>query len=277
MATNAKVLPRGRGARMVSSQSADRSARETLSLYLNAIKPFAGLLTGMVLLIALLLFKGELIGMIDHEISSISVSGELNKVSAEQVSSKISPWLESSFLTADLNAIKEQVDSLPWVRESTVTRVWPGQIAVGTTEQKPVAIWNGQHYLNAFGEVFTPASLDWEQFLPALHGPNDSAVAVRMEVLSRLAEVERLLKPYGLSALAMELKSRGVWEIKLDNHIRVALGTAPFDEKVERLVTVLNGASEETIGRMEAIDTRYPNGLAIKWKQGTSADGRSDK
>ncbi|TNC81579.1 MAG: hypothetical protein C9356_08285 [Oleiphilus sp.] len=277
MATNAKVLPRGSGARMLASQSTESNRREALSLYLQSIRPYAGLLSGTLLLITLFVFKGHLIAMVDHEISSISVSGELNKVSAEQVSSKISPWLESSFLMADLNAIKTQVDSLPWVRESTVTRVWPGQIAVGTLEQKPVAIWNSQHYLNASGEVFTPESLDWGQFLPSLKGPDDSAIAARLEVITRLAEVEQLLKPYGFSALAMELKSRGVWEIRLDNGIRVALGTAPFDEKVERLVKVLHGASVETIGRMEAIDTRYPNGLAIQWKQGTSADGRIEQ
>lgn len=269
MATNARALSANTAARMSRSKSEESTG--SLRLYLEAIRPYSAILAALFLFVAIVVFKGHLIALVDHEISSISVSGELKKVTPDQVSGKISPWLNTSFLTADLNEIKRQVDSLPWVKSATVSRVWPGQIAVGTTEQKPTAKWNGVQYINAEGELFKPGALDWEQFLPGLVGPETSNIASRAEMLQRLAELNALLSPHHLSAQVLEMKSRGVWELTLSDGIRVALGAPPFEEKVERLAMVLAGASEDNKTRMLSIDTRYPNGLAIEWKEESEA------
>lgn len=239
-----------------------------LGASLQRVKPYLGLLGAMLMLVLLYAQKSHLIALVDHQISEISVSGELNKLSSTEVSTALQPWLGSSFLTADLDAIKVQVQSLPWVHHSEVARVWPGKIVVTAVEQVPVARWNEASYLNQEGEVFTPEALDWTVALPHLQGPESSELVTRKEMLSSLADLTALLAVHQQQLLRLELKSRGVWEASLLNGVDIALGELPFEQKVTRLGEVMKGASAEMVARMKMIDTRYPNGIAIQWKNG---------
>lgn len=264
MSTNVRTSSITRGASVMRDDAAGSGF--SLVDMLKEIKTHLSLVMGLSLMLGLYLSKGYLVALIDHEISEITVQGELRQLSSGDVSSKVSPWLESSFLTADLEEIKAEVDSLPWVYRSTVSRVWPGRITINATEQTPIASWNGDSYLNAAGGVFTPEALTWNAQLPALIGPADSSLATKTEMITRLSELELLLASHQLSLRSLELKARGVWELQLTDGIRVALGAPPFEGKVERIAAVLDGAALDTRQRMQAIDTRYPNGLAIKWK-----------
>jgi cell division protein FtsQ len=267
VATNIRSSVASRGASIVSQSKMKKlPSVGSLSVISAVFKPYAGILAVLFIMLMLATFKTELLGLVDHNIEQISVHGELNKVDAGAVSEKISPWLQGSFLTADLNEIKTQVDELPWVKTSTVSRVWPGEIAIGTTEQVPVAFWNAGSYINGDGEVFTPAVLNWEGALPKLVGPDSFSVSQKLGVLAQLASLQALVEPNGLVIVELRLRSRGAWEVTLGNGIVVALGSPPFEEKVARMVAVLEGASAENQARMKKIDSRYPNGLAIKWK-----------
>ncbi|GEM_PF-409239 len=277
MATNVRGSVASRGASFARQNTKAKASGDVSSLVvmLSVFKPYAGILATLFALIVLASFKTELIALVDHNIEQISVHGELNKVDATVISDKISPWLQGSFLTADLNEIKAQVDSLPWVKSSTVSRVWPGEISIGTVEQVPVALWNKGSYLNGDGEVFTPDVLSWEASLPKLVGPANYSVMQKVGVLTQLAALQALVASNGLEIIELHLKPRGVWEATLANGISVELGSPPFDEKVARMIAVLEGASAENQQRMDTIDTRYPNGLAIKWKLDAPVDGRS--
>ena len=267
MATNIRSSVASRGASIVSQSKMKKlPSVGSLSVINAAVKPYRSILAVLLVMFTLATFKTELLALVDHNIKQISVHGELNKVDAAVVSEKISPWLQGSFLTADLNEIKAQVDELPWVKTSTVSRVWPGEIAIGTTEQVPVALWNAGSYINGDGEVFTPAALSWGGELPKLVGPDSFSVSQKLGVLAQLASLQAMVEPNGLTIVELRLKSRGVWEVTLGNGIVVALGSPPFEEKVARMVAVLEGASAENQARMQEIDSRYPNGLAIKWK-----------
>lgn len=243
----------------------------TLGSFLAPIKAHLSWVIALSLLLAMVASKEYLLALIDHEITEISVSGELKHVSSGDVSAQVSGWLNSSFLTADLQEIKAQVDSLPWVNNSMVSRVWPGKLTIHTVEERPVALWNGHAYLNAEASVFEPESLAWDAQLPELIAPASSSQESKADMLQRLAELHHLLGPHNLVLKSLTASERGVWELGLESGLQVALGSPPFEQKIERLAAVLTGATEETRGRMLAVDTRYPNGLAIKWKEPTSA------
>jgi len=118
MTTNVRTVSAGRRANVSRTQRTQNAFE--VKAYLEALRPYSGLLFAVLMILLLVTFKGKLIALVDHQIESVSVHGSLNQVSAQDVSSKISPWLQSSFLTADLVEIKTQVDSLPWVLDSTV-------------------------------------------------------------------------------------------------------------------------------------------------------------
>lgn len=230
------------------------------------LKAHIGLLLAVCAMLFMYVAKGPLIALVDSKIAEITVQGELQQLSASDVSGKVSPWLDGSFLTADLDAIKAEVESLAWVKAATVRRVWPGQIVINAQEQRPVVSFNEHSYMNAEAQLFAPKAMTWPQALPALLAPSDINVAARQEMLAHMAQLQSLLGEHNLSLSALELKARGVWQLTLADGLEVALGKPPFEDKIERMAAVLNGAIPETRARMAAVDTRYPNGVAIKWK-----------
>jgi len=272
MTSHSRAQAVGRGASMLDSKHEAGMGLSELKQGLLAIKGHLTLVVALSVLLGLYFGKGALIALIDHQISEITVQGELRQLDQHTISSKVTPWLESSFLTADLELIKSEVESLAWVEQSTVSRVWPGKILISATEQRPVAIWNGDSYLNANAEKFAPEQLTWNATLPQLIGPEGSSQMIKQDMLQALASLQVELAEHGLAMTTLELKARGVWELTLSEGIVVALGVPPFEEKIERMAAVLDGAVEETRKRMELIDTRYPNGLAIKWKDPVAGD-----
>jgi len=85
------------------------------------------------------------------------------------------------------------------------------------------------------------------------------------------------LQAHELGLRYLEMNARGSWRLTLSNDIVVALGAPPFEDKIERMAAVLEGASQENQARIKAIDARYPNGLAIEWKASVNTDGEKTK
>jgi len=226
-----------------------------------------------VLVVVVMTQRQFLLALVDHNIVEIKVFGELNHLSSKQIESRLETYLQTSFLTADLQQLKADVESLPWVYRSTVSRVWPGKISVSVEEQVAVAYWNAGAYLNALGDIFTPAKFVIAGEMPRLSGPESSEQHVRAEMLETLKDLQVLLQAYDLRAAQLQLKPRGVWDVTLDNGILIALGQLPFESKIERLGAVLSNASGDAIDRIEEVDARYPNGVAIKWKEIVVAAG----
>lgn len=270
MTSEARANPVNRGASMVMEQ--ERAVHNLL----QSLKGFSpkSLMMPIAIMFLIAFFvapKGWVLGAIDHEIEQFQVHGELQNLDTMTIEKKLSTWLGSSFLTADLEEIKADVEALAWVHKATVTRVWPGQIELSLIEQKPVAYWNQGAFLNGEGDVFSPESVSPNHALPFLSGPESSELMLRNEMLNEMAHLKALLAPYGLDTNNLEVNERGSWSMTLNNGIHVALGSRPFDSKVERLATVLNTASDNKKQNMESIDTRYPNGVAVKWKEVTLA------
>jgi cell division protein FtsQ len=71
-----------------------------------------------------------------------------------------------------------------------------------------------------------------------------------------------------LSPRALSLSKRYAWSARLDNGILLHLGRAndraALKARIDRLVSVYPRLASALPGRIEAIDMRYPNGLALK-------------
>lgn len=221
----------------------------------------------LVLAIVVVSQRQSLLGLVDHEIEVIKVQGNLNQLSVERVESSLERYLGSSFLMTDLQQVKASVEALPWVYQSTVSRVWPAEIQVTVNEQVPVGYWNASGYLNAQGDIFTPANFSVANDLPKLSGPLASEQHVRVEMLATMTNLQALLQVYELNAAELQLKPRGVWDVILSNGMLVALGKRPFESKIERLGAVLSRVPESAVDRIKEVDARYPNGVAVKWKE----------
>jgi cell division protein FtsQ len=168
---------------------------------------------------------------------------------------------------SDLDGIKSKIEALPWVDYATVSRVWPSGIELQIEEQIAVSYWNGSAFINKNGVIFQPDYVDKNLGLPVLLGASDKSPEVRIEMLAVLTDLQGLLSEYKLGVIELALKPRGVWDILLDNGISVALGAQPLEDKVNRLGAIFTQGSGIDLGAIKRIDARYPNGVAVEWKE----------
>ncbi len=252
----------------------DRSGLQ-IDLPFKAWLAWIGKHSGAVLLcLALILlasFRAQIVAAFDHDISSINVHGDFTHLDPADVEQVTKVWLGESFLMADLEEIKAKVEALPWVHHVTVQRLWPGQISIQIEEQIPVALWNQDAYLNPKGEVFQPPRLSLESRLKQLYGPEQADNSQRLEMMRAMTELSEMFRGFDVVIDQVELDARGAWQVLTGEGIRIVLGEAPFEEKIDRLQRVMSKANAVERSRMQKIDTRYPNGIAVKWKEITVA------
>ena len=112
--------------------------------------------------------------------------------------------------------------------------------------------------------------------LLAFNGPTGS----EKEVVARLNDLNEWFAPLNLSAEALSLSGRYAWTVKLSNGVTVELGreksSTTLKERVDRLVGIYPQLLARLQDRIESIDMRYPNGLALK-AQGLKVGSDSKK
>jgi cell division protein FtsQ len=192
----------------------------------------------------------------------------LRYVDGATVRSTALPRIRGNFFTADLNAVRQAFETVPWVHHASVRREWPNKLIVACEEYAALGTWGDQEgrLLSVDGILFT-ANLDeaeQEGKLLVLDGPDDSA----SEVAARLADLRTWLAPVKLVPRALTLSKRYAWTARLDNGITLKLGREhsrdALKARVERFVSVYPQLAARLPGRIEVVDMRYPNGLALR-------------
>jgi cell division protein FtsQ len=175
--------------------------------------------------------------------------------------------IKGNFFTANLDQVRGTFESVPWVRRATVRREWPNELIVAVEEHEALGTWGEDgRLLSVKGDLFTAnlAEADDDHALPAFDGPPGS----EKDVLTRFAQLRALFAPIKLVPESLSLSSRYAWTVKLDNGMHVALGREQDNNTLKARVQRLVGIYPQLVARLQeghidAIDMRYPNGLAL--------------
>jgi cell division protein FtsQ len=95
------------------------------------------------------------------------------------------------------------------------------------------------------------------------------------QVLAEHKRMNAALGALGREVRMLELDGRRAWSLELDDGIRVVLGRSEVNERLGRFVRLWTEALAEQAERIENVDARYTNGLAVRWKQPTDGEGES--
>ena len=87
--------------------------------------------------------------------------------------------------------------------------------------------------------------------------------------------IQQELKISNLEAIQLKQSLRGAWEVTLSNGVDVVLGQIDLttnirkslDDKLERVGKLFMAKSNIALENIEKLDTRYPNGIAVQWKE----------
>ena len=266
--THAKTA--GRIRRRSASQGSRKQQKRAL--------PVKAVLKGMALSVAAVavLYLGSQLKSVDVPdilpVEQIDVAGDLRFIDRGEVQKIIAANIDGGYFTVDLGRIREQLQKLPWVKDVAVRRQWPAGLQVNIEEQKPLAYWNDNAYINQDGDVFQPAKVDHALALPQLNGPAGQQDKV-WQFMNRLYREMALLD---FDVIRLDLDQRRAWQMQIveageekAKPVTIRLGRFDTEKRLQRFIRVLpalmrNRKNGEAIA---TIDMRYPNGFAVKMIQ----------
>lgn len=194
-----------------------------------------------------------------QKVEMVHIENSLAFVTEQQIKDTVSKYVTSSLISVDLDAMKRELEALPWIREAVVRRQWPDAISIRVQEEIAIARWGRNQLLNQQGQVFQPDSIEEQMQLPLLAGPSSS----ERKVMRQYQEFNQLLYPLGVRIRDLTLNDTGSYELTLVNGVRVKLGREAVLERLRRLVVFLESEHGRDLQSVESIDLRYRNGLAV--------------
>lgn len=203
-------------------------------------------------------------------LTTLDVKTPVAHVTEAQIRLVAERKVRGTFFTVDLEQVRDSFEKLPWVREARVERRWPDTLVISLVEHQPMARWNDHALINVDGEVFVAA---FDAHLPRLSGPADSSA----EVVSAYRRYQTALAPLNIRIGELALSERRAWRVRLDNGLTLALGRDHADARLARFVALyprLFVAQAEAPPMLpQAIDLRYPDGMAVRMPGGVAPAG----
>jgi len=195
-------------------------------------------------------------------IRTVRVYG-INRVNQQEVEASLLPLVSHGFFTINLEDIKDRLLQMPWIADIFVRREWPDQIEITIVEKNPAADWNGKSLLSDNGEIFSPDPKTYPSKLPIFNGPEGQQIFM----LKYFTQINRILNPLHATISELDLTPFLTWKLTLTNGVTLQLGHKDVLERLDQFVKVYSKIVGERAADVDYIDLRYPNGVAVRWKQ----------
>ena len=213
-------------------------------------------------------------------VTNVDVAGTLDYVARDALQDIVAGHTDDGFYALDIDALRGEIEALPWVAEARVAREWPGRLRIGIDEHEPAARWNDDALVSKRLALFRPPQLDpgnvdhadWRRVfapLPALIGADGRHSAV----LEDFRRYERELRAFGLGVERLEEDERGSQTLGLSGGLSVRLGQSAREERFERFLDVWPRLSDAVGEDPASFDMRYADGFALGGTRATRARG----
>ena len=196
-------------------------------------------------------------------ISQIQIEGDFLYLSKNESVEFIQSFIEDGLLNLNIKELKEKLESTPWVDKAAVSRTWPDKLKVVLLEEKPIARWGNQGFLNMKGDIIQAKRLDQLQALPLLVGRDEYA----KKIMEHYLAFNQQLSSAELRMNELYLDDTQNWRVKLTDGLEIKLGRERLHEKLRQVVDAKQGVLAEQYNKIKVIDFRYHNGFAVSWKQ----------
>ncbi|MFQ5936587.1 MAG: cell division protein FtsQ/DivIB, partial [Acidiferrobacterales bacterium] len=93
-------------------------------------------------------------------VENVHFEGPFQRVTKEQLIEAVRDQVNRNFFALDLGAVKQRLESLPWVYRASVRRRWPRALHIRFSEQQLVARWGEHDWVNHAGELVPGTGTD---------------------------------------------------------------------------------------------------------------------
>lgn len=231
----------------------------------------AALMSGVTcLLVAILVLMNldAIAGYINRPVTKVRMENQWQWVQETEVRRVVATYMGQGFFAFDVNALKQDLERHPWVRQAAVARVWPDSIALRLEEEVAIARWQEEQLLSQQGEIFAPPVTSAHAALPRLSGPELSQV----QVMRQYQLLNEVLFPAGLRLTGLHLSARGSWQLEINERIKVVAGRQQILPRINRFIRFYEQRPALEQEAISAVDLRYDNGLAVS-RSGDSLSG----
>ena len=261
------------------------------------IKRSVIILASLLLLISTVIFAvDQLFSPDTFEIEELSIIADLEHLTADSIRTQVLPLIQNNYFAVDLKKVERKVEAIDWVDQVSVRRQWPRSIHIRLTEQKPVAHWGKQGYLNERAQSFTVQQFVDLEGLPYLDGPQGT----QKQILKQYRKWKKLLDKENLQLESLMMTPRYAYEAQVSlprdqqKLLTQAALMAFFDEKKQpvpvldwqrikpfvltlqlgkddveqrllRFSAAFPDAFNDQVLKVKTVDLRYPNGFAVRW------------
>lgn len=187
------------------------------------------------------------------------------RTTAGEIYRILEPYYGQNTLSVDIAAIQQRLQSLPWVREATVTRQLPDRLRTHLVEHRPIALWlaqparpaTGPALVSDQGDIIQVSSLSPYRHLPILSGADAPAAAPG---LMTLIATEPALARQVTGAERVDGRR---WNVFMDGRIEVRLPERDPAAAWARLARL--DQRERLLSRaIEAVDLRLDDRVVVR-------------
>jgi cell division protein FtsQ len=192
-------------------------------------------------------------------IDQVEITGQ-SETSEVDVLGKLALGDYPSIVTLDVTGARERIESLPWVREVTLRKIYPDTLHIELSERKPFAVWqraSGFALIEKGGRLITNQVDARYASLPMVVG---EGADLRAEEFVTLMEEFPSLRP---RVKAGVLVSNRRWNVVLTNGVEIML---PEEDPGDALIqaVALDDGHGVFSREIAAIDMRLPSRLVFR-------------
>lgn len=207
-------------------------------------------------------FNAVTVGM-GLKINQVHVSGASPEAVAP-IQRAVGLYQDQPIISLDLNAVRERVEQVGWVKEARVVRLLPDTIIVDVKEHNRLAVWQMQgkaYVIDADGVVIPGADAGRYPELPLIVGKGADQAAA--DIVPLLRQRPRLMTR--IDALVRVDERR--WDLRLKDGSLIQLPAVDQDSALIRLDALDQRERLLDLG-FARVDLRTPEEVAIRPSEG---------
>lgn len=199
---------------------------------------------------------------INQPIAKVTILGEFGYIDQQLLQKRIEPFVSAGFLDVNLEQLRHQLETTPWISHVEIERIWPNELKINLSGREPIARWGENGLLNNVGEPFLVKDVSAYKDLPLLAGPDDA----HAKVMQQYQIISPLLRPMDLYISSLTLSSTGHWTVVTGSGLELVLGNSDVVDKLRRFNKAYDFSLKDKLDNIARIDLRYNNALAVAWK-----------
>ncbi|MEK6748464.1 MAG: cell division protein FtsQ/DivIB [Pseudomonadota bacterium] len=192
-------------------------------------------------------------------IQKVRLEGTFNHVAIDTLKPRIASHLRGNFFTVDMDALRDGLHEIPWIKHIETQRLWPHTLRVTVYERDAIARWAPGGALDRDGTLFTPDPATLAADLPVIDGP----LGLHTALVNKMLELQGYMRGLNAQIARLDVDARRAYRLTLRDGVQLMLGRKNMEIRLARYTRAYSRLTDEQRQHIVRVDLRYNNGFAL--------------